>query len=355
MAAPLAPSSSPSISRELSFDALGRTPVGRDPASEPLLVVAVSTEEEFDWLEQARFERPSTSVRAARNLERAQLLFDRLGVRPLYLVDHPVATQDESAAPLREFLRSGRCEIGAHLHPWVSPPHEEERTSVHSFPCNLPSDLEGRKLRVLVEAIESAFEVRPLAYQAGRYGFAPASVPGLLREGFEIDFSLSPPFDFRPEGGPDWSRVDSEPFWLGAERRLLVVPVTGAYVGFAGRRSHALHEWARSMPEWGRMPGVLARLGAVERIRLSPEGFSLPDMQRLTRSLLRRGQRVFVLSFHSPSLLPGCTPYVRTERDLEALLERCRGFIEFFLGELGGRSVTSLELRRCLAERGTPA
>jgi hypothetical protein len=136
---------------------------------------------------------------------------------------------------------------------------------------------------------------------------------------------------------------------------LLVVPVTGAYVGFAGRSSHALHEWARSMPEWSRVPGMLARLGAVERLRLSPEGFRSRDLRRLTRSLLRQGQRVFVLSFHSPSLLPGCTPYVRNERDLETLLERCRAYIEFFLGELGGRSVTSAELRRSLAERGASA
>jgi hypothetical protein len=339
----------------VTFDSLGWTAAHAGAASEPLLVVAISTEEEFDWLAQDRFVRRSTTVRAARNLERAQVLFDRLGVRPIYLVDHPVATQHESIAPLREFLRSGHCEIGAHLHPWVSPPHEEEPSPANSFPCNLPGDLEGRKLRILVEAIESAFEVRPRAYQAGRYGFGPASVEGLLGEGFETDFSISPPFDFRCDGGPDWSGVGCQPFWLGSGRRLLVVPVTGAYVGFAGRSSHALHEWARSMPEWSRVPGMLARLGAVERLRLSPEGFRSKDLRRLTRSLLRQGQRVFVLSFHSPSLLPGCTPYVRNERDLEALLERCRAYIEFFLGELGGRSVTSAELRRCLADRGASA
>ena len=39
-------------------------------------------------------------------------------------------------------------------------------------------------------------------------------------------------------------------------------------------------------------------------------------MRRLTRALLARGQRTFVLSLHSPSVVPGNTPYVRSDADL---------------------------------------
>jgi len=63
------------------------------------------------------------------------------------------------------------------------------------------------------------------------------------------------------------------------------------------------------------LPGIAARLGLLERIRLSPEGHSLDDMRRLTRAALARGQRFFMLTYHSSSLLPGATPYVRDAAD----------------------------------------
>jgi hypothetical protein len=38
------------------------------------------------------------------------------------MVDYPVASQAEGRAPLRELMQSGLCDIGAQLHPWVTPP-----------------------------------------------------------------------------------------------------------------------------------------------------------------------------------------------------------------------------------------
>ena len=40
-----------------------------------------------------------------------------------------------------------------------------------------------------------------------------------------------------------------------------------------------------------KMQGILSRIHAVERLRLSPEGFSVAHMRRLTDTLLRRGVR----------------------------------------------------------------
>ena len=60
--------------------------------------------------------------------------------------------------------------MGAHLHPWVTPPHEEVVCLVNSYPCNLPDDLERRKLRVLSDAIEARLGRRATVYKAGRHG-----------------------------------------------------------------------------------------------------------------------------------------------------------------------------------------
>jgi phosphatidylinositol alpha-1,6-mannosyltransferase len=101
--------------------------------------------------------------------------------------------------------------------------------------------------------------------------------------------------------------------------------------------------------------GLLARAGLVERITLSPEGSDLAAMCRLTRVLLARGTRLLTLSYHSPSLEPGHTPYVRNERDLAIFLDRLSGFLSFFRYEIGGEFLTLADLRMRLLPDGAMA
>jgi hypothetical protein len=323
-----------------------RREVIRFPGSRrPLLIVIVDTEEEFDW--NAPFDRRSTQVSAMDEIGAFQDLCESFGIKPAYVVDYPIATQERGFRPLRAFAERGRAEIGAHLHPWVTPPFDEEVNPRNSYPGNLAPDLERAKLRHLVEAIQSNLGVSPRLYKAGRYGIGP-STPKLLEElGFEIDMSVCASFDLSADGGPDYSEMSADPFWLGSPRRfVLEIPNTGGFVGTLGAWSSAAYRLA-SRPPWQRVrvPGLLSRLGLVERLLLSPEGFTPQELRRLTGALWKRGLRVFTFSLHSPSLKPGCTPYVRSREDREQFLERCRGYFEFFLEELGGTPTTPLELR----------
>src|SRR5262245_33737628 len=102
----------------------------------PHLFVVVDTEEEFDW--GAPYERANTSVTAMRHIARCQRIFDRFGIKPIYVVDYPVASQPDGYLPLLEILRDNRCDIGAHLHPWVNPPYDEPLSVRNSFTMNLP-------------------------------------------------------------------------------------------------------------------------------------------------------------------------------------------------------------------------
>jgi hypothetical protein len=66
--------------------------------------------------------------------------------------------------------------------------------------------------------------------------------------------------------------------------------------------------------------------------------------------LLRKGHRVFSFAYHSPSLAPGNTPYVRTEADLRGFLNRIEQYLDFFFKEVGGRAATPFEVK-ALAEQ----
>jgi glycosyltransferase involved in cell wall biosynthesis len=314
-----------------------------DGIGRPLLCVVVDTEEQFDW--RGGFSRHNVAVSAIGALPAAQSLFERHGFRPAYLLDHPVATSELARDLIGGWLRSGRCEIGAQLHPWVNPPHAEDATVANSFPGNLPPWLERRKLEALGEAIAAGFGVRPRIYKAGRYGLGASTASVLEELGYAVDTSVLPHTDLRFKHGPDLRCFDERPFLFGERRPLLQLPVTRGFVGRAARtgsRFFALVEDETRLSSLAR--GALAHAGAIDRVTLTPEGIGLGQLKALTRASLARGQRIFVMSFHSPSLEPGHTPYVVDARTRAAFLGRIEAYLAFFLGEIGGSPATPLEL-----------
>jgi len=105
-----------------------------------------------------------------------------------------------------------------------------------------------------------------------------------------------------------------------------------------------------------RLPGLASRLGVLERTTLTPEGVDFATQRRLVRGMLRQGHRVFTITYHSPSLAPGNTPYVRNRADLERFLANLRALMGYFFGELGARPTTPEELRAlALATTEQPA
>ncbi|WP_445367857.1 polysaccharide deacetylase family protein [Methylomonas sp. BW4-1] len=320
-----------------------------DSETRPVLSVVIHTEEEFDW--NKPHDRQATGVKHMRHIDRAQNVFDSFGIVPNYVVDYPIASQEEAFGPLKAYTDSGRALIGAHLHPWVSPPHDEALNARNSYPGNLPRELEYEKLRILTEQIKSSFGTSPLTYLAGRYGFGPNTGEILEELGYEVDISVAASIDYSADGGPDYSSYTSDPFWFGNQRRLLSLPGSGGYVGTlrAGGTPlyrRLMHPWLRK----AKISGAVARLRLLERIRLSPEDYSEPEMRRLTKSLLADGVRIFVFSFHSPSVMPGGTPYVNSDADLERFLEKCRRYFDFFMRELGGTTMTPLEIKDWLEQ-----
>ena len=99
-----------------------------------------------------------------------------------------------------------------------------------------------------------------------------------------------------------------------------------------------------------RLPGLLARSQLLERIRLTPEGVDLPANIRLVRSLYQQGCRIFTLTYHSPSLVPGMTPYVTSAAELSQFLATIDGLCAFFFQELGGRASEPQEIYDLLGE-----
>lgn len=313
----------------------------------PELIVIVDTEEEFDW--SAPFSRDSTSTRSIPAQARAHEIYEHFGVVPTYVIDYPVATDPAAVAFLEALAVTGRAEIGAHLHPWVTPPHVEEVNARNSYHCNLPPEVERAKIVALTDAIQRSFGARPTVFKAGRYGFGPNTARVLMELGYQVDCSKLPYTNLRGDGGPDFRGTPSDPHWL--PEGLLEIPLTVGFLGVAasaGPKVEALFDSPSAARL--RIPGLLARSGLVARSKLTPEGVPAKEQCRLIEALVRRGQRVFTLAYHSPSLEPGNTPYVRDEMELRAFLASIAQVLAFFRDRIGGRFTTPAKLYRELSE-----
>ena len=299
----------------------------------PTLYVVVDTEAEFEWEHQ--FSRSATSVNAMSRQFLAQNIFDRYGVRPIYLVDYAVASQPEGYEPLRAILDRRGCVIGAHLHPWINPPFEEELSEFNSFAGNLPPDLEERKLRVLVDKIKEVFDIAPMFFKAGRYGIGPNTMAILDRAGILVDFSIMPMADMRRRGGPDFRSAGSQPYQVSASG-LLSVPMTRGQLGLLASLGRPLQKAMHSdLSRTLRLPGILARSGLANTVTLTPEGVTAREQVQLIKAMLGWGQRTFVMHYHSPSLGKH-TPYVRNDVQLDAFLSNIATVCRYFFDIVGG-------------------
>ena len=292
-------------------------------------------EEEFDW--RLPLSRAARSTAAMAAFPAAHARFAAAGAGLTCMVDHPVATDTAAVAALAAATGHSRSAIGAQLHPWVNPPFDEAVTPANSYAGNLPPALEAAKIDALTDAIAAAFGQRPVAFRAGRYGIGPATLGLLAARGYRLDSSVRARYDYRSDGGPDFRRVGNAAFHCAG---LVELPFTTVFTGVARRYGPALHRVATRLPHGA---GVLARSGAVSRVSLTPEDMPLADALRAIDVAVGEGEQLLAFSFHSPSLQPGHTPYVRDAADL-AVFWRWWNAVLARLAALGVRHASLAEI-----------
>ncbi|MDB5694622.1 MAG: WalW protein [Sphingomonas bacterium] len=283
--------------------------------------IFADAEEEFDWSRPLR--RNATATTAIAALPAATRRLNDRGVVPAYLVDFPVVDQERSAATMRAMVDDGECTFGTQLHPWVNPPFDEIVSGPNSFAGSLPIELERAKLRALTEKITETLGSRPVVYRAGRYGVGANTAALLLEQGYRMDVSVRSLFDYSAEGGADFTRHPITPYWL--TDGLLEAPLTAGFIG-------ALRRWPAlfGVP---RLRGPMAACGMLGRVPLTPEGTPLSEALTLLRHLLDNDVRLFSLSFHTPSVEIGHTPYVRDQADLRQFWAWWDGVFDLFARE----------------------
>jgi hypothetical protein len=298
--------------------------------------IVIDAEEDFDWATPVR--GTDFSVACMGCVTELRPILSASGIVPAYMLTYPILDDAHIVSVLRRQHEAGQCELGVHLHSWVTPPFDDRDGLAQSYLSNLTAGAQEQKLLRVMAKFRECFGFDPTMFRAGRYGFNRATARMLEKHGFAIDTSLAPRTDFGLDGGPDFTAFDSDPFWFGQDRPLLEAPLCRGVVGWSGKLAPGLYQTAaRYFPDGRVIPAMLGRLRCAERITMSPEGNDAGAMIRFIRRRQSLGQTVFSLSFHSSSLAEGRNPYVRSQADLHLFYDRLSETVEMIARDLALR------------------
>jgi len=322
-----------------------------------ILIVTIDVEED-NW----EICRSGLTVENVREINRLQVLFDRYGIKPTYLLSYQVALCDWAVNILAKILAEGKCEIGAHLHPWNTPPLRESLSERNSMLLNLPYELQKEKLIALTDQIKKAFGIRPQSFRAGRWGLGSETIDALIACDYRVDSSVTPMMSWSDYGdGPKFQGVGIEPYRLPYESDrmnkndchfILEVPLS---IGF---NRWPFEFWQKIFlgleKKWLRFLhpiGILYHTKLLRKIWLSPEGSSADEMITLSKLMIKHGKRILNLTFHSNALLPGKGPFIKNVKELEEFYLKLEKFLEYLTSNTNLVPLTLSEVGRLLENK----
>lgn len=292
------------------------------------LVISIDVEEE--GLFSGRYPRTPPGVTNVAELQRLSFIPREFGLPLTLLVTYQVARDPAACRVLAGWRDRYRAEIGAHLHPWNTPPFADLPGPEPVPSEQLPPVLLRAKFANLVAQVRAGLAVTPRAFRMGRFDAGPR-VWGLLPEfGLVVDSSVVP---LTPKNAdPRAFLAPADPFPLAvpgpAGVRIFEVPLTMVPV-VAGTPSLVARLAAALPPDWGnRLRDRFRYLGVAG---VQPAWYPFASMQLAARLHRRRGGRVLNMFLHSSELMPGTSPLFPTEDAVNRFAAKLRAFLAWLV------------------------
>lgn len=306
--------------------------------------LAVSIDVEEEGLFSTKYDSRDVPVSNVSRLNLLDPIFRDLGIHPTLLPSYQVVRHKAHQDLLRSLTEKWDGEIGAHLHPWNTPPFASL-----PYPEPVPSELTPRdilsaKLETLLDALAS-MGVRPVSFRMGRFNMGPRMLSVLEETKIKVDGSIAPMRKYY--GGPAHLYAPTDPYFPDpadpcspGSSRILEVPMTilpiAPRLGFFLERLDKLRLVPGGWISWFAMN--LASLPA------QPMWTGLRRLKAGVRVHRARRGRVLSIFFHSSELLPGGAPQHSTDASVELFLEKLRSFFSWLRREINVESLTLSQL-----------
>lgn len=300
-------------------------------------IITVDTEADNQWQGAG-----DITLKNIASWPRFQLLCEQYQFLPTYLITYEITQNQEAVELLRSWQDSGRAEIGAHLHPWTSPPFTSA-DKYQRYPSELSDKELGAKLEALTGAITEQFGRSPTSYRAGRWGFDGRQVGRLRRLGYFVDCSVTPKVSWRSQlglpfgsGGPDFRRAPVRPYYLSPEDicspgagGLLELPMTILSVAPWVKEGAAMEKRIMSQSK-SLLKKFLVKLYLQKKwLRIFPASGS-EDWPKIYQAACRNNLPVLQFMIHSSELALGASPDSKNQAALDHIYGQLGAMFAYF-------------------------
>jgi len=301
------------------------------------LLITIDTECDNAWARSK-----SVTTKNARYLPRFQELCESFGCKPTYLVAYEMAVDDFFREFATDILRRGTGEIGAHLHPWNSPPSYDltsDDMKYHPYLIEYPENIMRQKLKFLRCLLEDTFSTKVNSHRAGRWPINPTYARMLADFDYKVDCSVTPYIvwrsEWRPPGDPpcpviDYSSFPEKPYFLcsddiskAGDLSILEIPVT-----VIPRYGHLLKKMYSMVPQ-GIMRRGMHFLFGRPVMWFRPHPAFLNDLMIVAKRCLDLKLDYIMFMLHSSELMPGGSPNFRRKSDVDRMYDKIEKAFEF--------------------------
>ena len=305
------------------------------------LVISLDVEEE--GLFSGRYPRTSGVTNVA-ELSRLEFIPRDFGFPLTLLVSYQVARDPAACEVLARWRDLYGAEIGAHLHPWSTPPYPDLPQPEPVPSEQLPLPLLRDKLGNLISTIKDSLGVTPASFRMGRFDFGPKILSLLPEFGLRVDSSIVP---LTWKDRTDYFLAPADPFPLAPATThgpaLLEVPLT--MVPVLASLPRALARLAPALPGTsGRQ--LLSWFKYVGAAGIQPAWFPLTSMRLAAALHRRRGGHTLTMFFHSSELKPGASRLFPNEAAVQRLVAKLRAFLTWLVQSGPVEGVTLSRLYR---------
>lgn len=284
------------------------------------IIFTVDTESDNQW----EIEN-NQSTENAKFIPRFQTVCESYGVIPVYLVDYSMSNDPFLVKFLKKKMAQNLCEVGCHIHAWDTPPFFTYDKSENGRPylTEYPIEIMAKKIERITKHLNETFDTFVVSHRAGRWAMNDSYCQILDTFGYKVDCSYTPGISWSKQigyvqGGSDYSSYDCKPFVL-PNTDIIEVPMTIS-------KMHCFRWEKRSSVRTNSIRFLKSILG--RNIWLRPALNSRYEMEKLIEYADKKMQYIEFM-IHSSELMPGGSPYFKTDEDIDYLYQLLNFIFQF--------------------------
>ena len=282
-------------------------------------IITVDTEGDDLWQWK---EGKTITTNNSEFIPRFQELCNKFGFKPVWLTNYEMILSDEYVKYIKPVAEKGECEIGIHVHAWNNPPYYDlkGKNAGNPYLIEYPVDIMHAKFKTTYDLIEQRLGVKVKSHRSGRWAMDKRYFQLLEEFGVICDCSYTPGVSWlnaegkTAKGGCDYRNVPKGAHLVG---KILEVPASVRHYNRYLSKDGGIKHQIRTMLKGG-------------AIWLRPALTSLGDMKKLIKDIdAEPGNDYLEFMVHSSELMPGGSPYFKTETDIDKMYDTVENLFSY--------------------------